>query len=160
MKRKVSVGAKTRAPWPASPAPGSAPPLTGRVFVDGQIVRMTADGNVVLRLRNKREIPCRRASTIDRGWLAAALALGPVDAEGTFDIDAGAGSIWCVFPGPEHAGAAAPTVSLVASERVSLRCGKASVALEKDGSLQVRGRDILTRGSRSARLSGGIVRIN
>jgi hypothetical protein len=34
------------------------------------------------------------------------------------------------------------------------------VALEKDGSLQVRGRDVLTRGSRSTRVSGGTVRIN
>jgi hypothetical protein len=121
---------------------------------------MLPDGNVILRLRDKREIPCRRAAAIQRGWLAAALAIGPVEAEGTYDLDAGSGSIWCVFPGPEHAEAAAPTVDLVATERVSLRCGKTSVALEKDGSLQMRGRDILTRGSRSARLSGAIVRIN
>jgi hypothetical protein len=65
-----------------------------------------------------------------------------------------------VFPGPAHADIATPTLTLVASERVSLRCGKASVSLEKDGSLQVRGRDIVTRGSRSARLSAATVRIN
>jgi hypothetical protein len=92
--------------------------------------------------------------------LRAALAIGPVDAEGTLDLDQGTGSIWCVFPGPEHAHVAPPTLSLAASDRVTLRCGKASLDLEKDGSLQVRGRDILTRGSRSARISGGIVRIN
>jgi hypothetical protein len=126
----------------------------------GQIIRMLPGGSVVVRLRDGRQVPCRRPSTVDAGWLRAALVVGPVDAEGTLDLVDDAGSIWCVVPGPEHADVVAPTLALVAGERVSLRCGKASVSLEKDGSLQVRGRDILTRGSRSARLSGAIVRIN
>jgi hypothetical protein len=112
-----------------------------------------------MRVRDQ-EVPCRRASTIDSGWLQAAVAVAPVDGEGTFDLELGVGSLWCVFPGPEHEGVAPTTVALIATERVSIQCGKASVALEKDGTLQVRGRDITTRGSRSARISGGIVRIN
>ena len=141
------------------PEPATASRAVGRVFIAGQVVRLLPDGTVLLRVRGQ-EIPCRRASTIDRGWLQAALAVGPVEGEGTFDLELGTGSLWCIFPGPEHEGVAATTVSLVATERVSLQCGKASVALEKDGTLQVRGRDITTRGSRSARISGGIVRIN
>jgi hypothetical protein len=152
MKRKVSAH--------PVPEPQPAPGGVGRVFVDGQIVKVLPGGNVILRMRDRREIPCRRSSTVDVEWLRVALAVGPVEAEGTFDVRGGSGSIWCVFPGPEHADVAAPTLSLVASERVSVRCGKASLELEKDGSLQVRGRDIVTRGSRSARISGGIVRIN
>jgi hypothetical protein len=131
-----------------------------RVLVAGQVVGVISDGSALLQLHDGRQIPCRRPSTVDAGWLRAAVAAGPVNAEGTMDVEQGTGSIWCVFPGPEHDDVAAPTVTLVATERVSLQCGKASVALEKDGSLQVRGRDIVTRGSRSARISGGIVRIN
>lgn len=130
------------------------------MLVAGQIVGVIAAGAALLRLPDGRQIPCRRPSTVDAGWLRAAVEVGPVDAEGTMDVEEGTGSIWCVFPGPEHEDVAAPTVKLVATERVSLQCGKSSVALEKDGSLQVRGRDIVTRGSRSARISGGIVRIN
>jgi hypothetical protein len=153
MARRVSANTSS----PVRPASGGG---AGRIFVEGQIVKMMPDGNVVLRLTSGRTVPCRRPSTIDRGWLGAALAVGPVEAEGTLDVERGAGSIWVVFPGLEHADVATPTISLVATERLSLRCGKASVSLEKDGSLQVRGRDIITRGSRSARLSGAIVRIN
>lgn len=152
MKRKVSPR--------SAPDPRQAAQGPGRVLIAGQITRLLPDGSVILELRNHREVSCRRAGTIDPGWLKAALAIGPVDAEGTFDAEEGSGSIWCIFPGPEHAQVAAPALVLAATERISLQCGKASVALEKDGSLQVRGRDILTRGSRSARLSGGIVRIN
>ncbi len=159
MKSKVSsksvAAAAARGPRPRPEARS-----VGRVFVEGQVVRLMPDGTVVLKLRDRREIPCRRASTIDKGWLQAALAVGPVDGEGTFDVDQETGSLWCVFPGPEHEGVAAPTASLVATDRILLQCGKSSLALEKDGSLQVRGRDIVTRGSRSARISGGIVRIN
>jgi hypothetical protein len=93
-------------------------------------------------------------------WLRAALAIATVEAEGTIDTNGDSGSIWCLFPGAEHASAVVPTLNLVAAERISLRCGKSSVTLEKDGSLDARGRDVMTRGSRSARISGGIVRIN
>jgi hypothetical protein len=131
-----------------------------RVFVAGTVVRLTRDGTVVLRLRDRREVPCRCSSLVDTGWLRTALAIAPVEAEGTIDANGEGGSIWCLFPGPEHANVVAPTLNLVAAERISLRCGKSSVTLEKDGSLDSRGRDVMTRGSRSTRISGGIVRIN
>ena len=161
MKPKVTSkpGAAPANPTGGEPDPTVARRPVGRVFIAGRVVRLMPDGTVMMRVRDQ-EIPCRRASTVDRGWLQAALAVGPVDGEGTFDLEYGIGSLWCVFPGPEHADVAVPTLSFAASERIALRCGKSSVALEKDGSLQVRGRDVLTRGSRSTRVSGGTVRIN
>jgi hypothetical protein len=154
MKRKTSARPDSQ--------PVAAPPSSsaGRLLVEGKIVKVSPGGRAVLRMRDGRQVTCRCASTIDPSWLQEALAIGPIDAEGTFDPGAGSGSIWCIFPGPEHAEVAARTLSLAATERIALRCGKASVALEKDGSLEVRGRDVLTRGSRSTRLSGGTVRIN
>lgn len=151
---------KTSARPSSTVATAPPKPKDGRVLVDGKIIKLTPGGRPVLRLRDGRQVACRCASTIDVGWLRAALAVGSIDAEGTYDAGDGSGSIWCVFPGPEHADVAVPTLSFAASERIALRCGKSSVALEKDGSLQVRGRDVLTRGSRSTRVSGGTVRIN
>jgi dUTPase len=142
-----------------APETGAAAAPTGRIFVDGQLIKLAPGGRALLKLRNGRQVPCRLASTIDRSWLEAALEIAPVDAEGTVD-EQGNGSVWCIFPGPEHAEVAARTLSITATERITLRCGKSSVALEKEGALDVRGRDIMTRGSRSTRLSGGIVRIN
>ena len=133
---------------------------TGRIFVAGTVVRLTRNGAAVLRLRDGREVPCRCSNLVDVAWLRAALAIAPVEAEGTIDTNSERGSIWCLFPGPEHANVVVPTLNLVAGERISLRCGKSSVTLEKDGSLDSRGRDVMTRGSRSTRISGGIVRIN
>jgi hypothetical protein len=151
---------KTSAPPSSTAATAPPKPKDGRVLVDGKIIKLTPAGRPVLRMKDGRQVVCRCASTIDVGWLRAALVVGSVDAEGTYDASDGSGSIWCVFPGPEHADVAVPTLSFAASERIALRCGKSSVALEKDGSLQVRGRDVLTRGSRSTRVSGGTVRIN
>jgi hypothetical protein len=136
-------------------------PSPGRTLIEGQVTTILRDGRVLLRRRRGAPVVCRWPKTnVDLGWLRAALAVGPVDAEGTFDAEQAAGSIWAVFPGPEHETVAAERVELKAASEISFRCGKASVALTKDGAVEVRGRDVLTRGSRSARLFGGVVRIN
>jgi hypothetical protein len=97
---------------------------------------------------------------VNTTWLKAALALGPVDAEGTYDPEVGRGSVWALFPAEEQARLLPAHVEVAAAETLSLRCGKATIALDKDGSLQVKGRDVVARGSRSTRVSGGVVRIN
>src|SRR5260370_232677 len=75
MKTKRKVVAKTL------PERNPAGRGGGRVFSDGQIIQMLPGGNGILRLRNGQEAPCRRPSTIDQGWLRAALVVGPVDAD-------------------------------------------------------------------------------
>src|SRR5438874_2500359 len=120
---------KRKATPERAPRTGAAAAPTGRILVDGQLIKLPPGGRPVLKLRTGREVSCRLASTIDRSWLSAALDVAPVDAEGTVDEE-GNGSVWCIFPGPEHADVAARTLSITATERITLRCGKSSVALE------------------------------
>ena len=52
------------------------------------------------------------------------------------------------------------TINLEADEEVTLRCGKASIQLLKDGSLRIRGKEVLSRASGTNRIRGGNVQIN
>lgn len=63
--------------------------------------------------------------------------------------------------------AAAPVVvadgqmlRLVAKERIELRVGKASLVLEADGHITLRGTDLVSHASRSNRIRGGSVNLN
>ncbi len=52
------------------------------------------------------------------------------------------------------------TINLEADEEITLRCGKASIQLLKDGSLRIRGKEVLSRASGTNRIRGGNVQIN
>ena len=49
---------------------------------------------------------------------------------------------------------------LVAKERIELRVGKASLILEADGHITLRGTDLVSHASRSNRIRGGSVNLN
>ena len=49
---------------------------------------------------------------------------------------------------------------LVAKERIELRVGKASLVLEADGHITLRGTDLVSHASRSNRIRGGSVNLN
>ncbi len=51
-------------------------------------------------------------------------------------------------------------VVIEAEEKVTIRCGDASLDLRKDGKLMIRGKDVLTRAKRTQRIKGGTVAIN
>ena len=51
-------------------------------------------------------------------------------------------------------------VRLTAKERIELRVGKASVILEADGRITIRGTDLVSHASRSNRIRGGSVNLN
>jgi hypothetical protein len=95
---------------------------------------------------------------VDLEWLRAALDVAPVDAECTVAPD-GRASLIAIFPGSEHQGILPQRVQLSASEGVHIECGTAAVRLEKDGKVQVRGKNVITRGSRTNRVQGGSVRL-
>ena len=129
-----------------------------RVVVEALIVELAGDGRARARTGDGRIIDCRCAQGIDVAWLRAALVVGPVDAEIT--IGARGGSLWAVFAGPEHAAVKPEHVSIAASASIDLRCGSSTVSLKRDGRVRVRGRDVITRGSRVARVQGHTVRLN
>lgn len=49
---------------------------------------------------------------------------------------------------------------LVAKERIELRVGKASLVMEADGHITLRGTDLVSHASRSNRIRGGSVNLN
>lgn len=51
-------------------------------------------------------------------------------------------------------------VRLVARERIELRVGKASIVMDADGHITVRGTDLVSHASRSNRIRGGSVNLN
>jgi hypothetical protein len=52
------------------------------------------------------------------------------------------------------------TVKLTAKERIELRVGKASLILEKDGHVTIRGTDLVSHATGSNRIRGGSVNLN
>ena len=51
-------------------------------------------------------------------------------------------------------------VVVTAKERIELRCGKASIILEKDGSITVRGSQLTSQASGTNRIRGGAIHLN
>ena len=49
---------------------------------------------------------------------------------------------------------------LVAKERIELRVGKASLIMEADGHITLRGTDLVSHASRSNRIRGGSINLN
>jgi hypothetical protein len=142
----------------ASPAPiAPAEPL---IRLAGRIVAVTPADQAVFCTPDGREIPCRCPQHVNVGWLRAALARGPVEAEIAAASDLTRGSVWALFPGPEHDDVAADTLELRAGSRLKLACGDATLTLTKEGKSRLRGREVTMRGSRVARVVGGVVKIN
>jgi hypothetical protein len=148
---------KSRAKAAVSATPAKVP-VGRREVVEGQVIEMLTDGRARMRTLEGRTVECRLAAAIDAGWLRAALAFGPVEAEGS--VGANGGSIWAVFPGAEHEKALTDRLNLAASQGIDLSCGKSTVTLTEDGRVRVRGRDVAARGTWVARLQGRTVRIN
>ena len=156
MKTKLNRIGRARADGAATPR--TPAPLGRRSVVEGQVVDLLPDGRARIKTTEGHTIDCRCAHAIDLGWLRAAVAIGPVDAEAT--VGGRGGSLWAVFPGPEHAEATSERVVVKATKSIELTCGQSTVTLKEDGRVRVRGRDVTARGSKVARLQGNTVRLN
>jgi hypothetical protein len=51
-------------------------------------------------------------------------------------------------------------VQITAQERIELRCGKATIILEKDGHITIRGTYVTSHASAANRIRGGSVNLN
>lgn len=131
-----------------------------RDVIDARVVAVIDDRRVRVKTAAGRSIECRCARGVDIAWLREALTFGPVDAEVSIARDDGRGSVYAVFPGPEHAAAAPREVVLSAGETLHIVCGRSSVKLTKDGKVLLRGRDVTSRGLRVNRIQGSTVKVN
>lgn len=139
---------------------GTSPRRATLVLLSGRIVGVTDDGAALFVSDDGAPVRCRCPQHVRVGWLRAAVERGAVDAEIAADETLESGSVWAVFPGVAHVDVAEDTVELRAGRRLRVTCGDASVTLTRDGKARVRGRDVSIRGSRIARVVGGVVKIN
>jgi len=140
-------------------------PAEGR-YVEGQVMAVEPDGKATFRDEAGDSLAVRVPRTVDRRWLAAAVALAPVPAV-VLCLDSGRAPVLAhVFAAPEHAPlderfrVDARTIELAASESVHIRTGKSIVTVTAAGEIQVRGKNILSRASNVNRVRGGAVKIN
>jgi hypothetical protein len=61
---------------------------------------------------------------------------------------------------PQRLQIAAKEVVMEGAEEVSFRCGESSLTLRKDGKTVLKGRELLSRASRTNRIQGATVQIN
>lgn len=137
-----------------------SPGRKGRVVIEGDVVDVIGDDAVMLLTTEGRRVVCRCPLHVNVGWIKAALRVGPVAAEGTRPAGGGEGTIWALLPTPEQRQVVPEELSLVAASKLEIVCGKSKLALTKDGTIRLRGRDVATRGSRITRVQGGVVRVN
>lgn len=137
-------------------------PSPGEVF-EGAIEGVV-EGRVLARLEDGRRIEARRPAHVDRAWLEAAVAVGPVEAAFVFTRQ-GRALLWGVFPGPQHEQVRADVTLrarrvVVDAESVRLQAPRSHLEIGKDGDVEVRGRDVTSRASRINRVKGAAVRVN
>lgn len=61
---------------------------------------------------------------------------------------------------PQRLKIAAKEILVEGTEEVSLRCGESSLILRKDGKAVLKGREVLSRASRTNRIKGATVQVN
>ncbi len=134
--------------------------------LDAVVVEAPDDGPVLVVVANGRQrVEVRVPHHIDRQWLAAAVALAPVDAVVAMPAPSGEPVLWGVFPGEAHRDVVVDLNLrgrrvVVEGDSIQLKCEKAHVRLDKSGNVEVRGKDVLTRAARLNRIKGGAVSIN
>ncbi|MFZ1470723.1 MAG: DUF6484 domain-containing protein [Paracoccaceae bacterium] len=105
-------------------------------------------------------IPARSLTRLDAGDLGAEVALMFEDGDRARPLIVGK----LVDPARVDMGpvvvADGQLLRLTAKDRIELRVGKASLVLEADGHITIRGTDLVSHASRSNRIRGGSVNLN
>lgn len=138
------------------------PASTGQVreVVTGRITELAAGGVAAFEWDGlPAPVPCRVAGHIGAGWLRAALERGPVAAEAAVAPDRSSGSVWAVFPGPEHEGVLPDELELAAAKAVRVVCGQSKVVLQDD-EMRLRSRNSSLVGTQAIYIIGGTVKVN
>lgn len=131
--------------------------------VIGVFLGFDADSPLVVFPGNTSEtaVPARSLAELTSAMIGSEVAL--LFLEG----DPGRPMIVGRIVDPARKGAPAPEilrdgerVRITAKERVELRCGKASIILEKDGRITIRGSYLTSHASAANRIRGGSVNLN
>ncbi len=146
--------------------PATGDPSRGGRYLEGQVVALEANGKATFRDEVGTCIEVRVPRSVDKRWLAAALALAPAPAIILHLASPGMPVLAQVFSAPAHEAlddhfrVNAKTIDLAASESVRIRTGRAIVTVSADGEIRVHGKNITSRATNSNRVRGGAVRLN
>ena len=140
--------------------------LRERRYVEGFVVGLRPGGNANFRDESGTCVDVRVPRSVDKRWLASAVAVAPVPAIALHLESSRPPVLAYVFAAPEHEAlddhfsVEAKTIDLAASESVRIRTGRSIVTVSADGEIRVRGKNITSRASNLNRVRGGAVKIN
>jgi hypothetical protein len=146
------------------PALPDAVPIPPFELFEGRVTAVSA-ATVEAVLGLNEAIEARCPAHIDRSWLAAAVAVAPVEAAFATPRNGGRAILFAIFPGPEHSDIRADITLVgrrvrIEGEEIRVQGKKAHVAVTRDGGVELRGKDVTSRATRINRLQGGAVRLN
>ena len=137
-----------------------------RRYAEGFVSSLRPSGSATFRDDTGKRIEVRVPRSVDKRWLASAVAVAPVPAIALFLESSKTPVLAFVFAAPEHEAlddhfrVDTKTIDLSASESVQIRTGRSTVTVSADGKIRVRGKNITSQATKMNRVRGGAVRIN
>lgn len=136
----------------------SIPSAPGSVLC-GEIAAVAADGAFTVDFPGNELGPLRARTIREDLWLGAKVLLAFDGGDPTRPIVVGVLSDRLQAQGRTiHLKAA--RIHLQATDEFSIECGEAKVEAARDGKLKLKGRDVVSRASRSNKVQGSTVRLN
>ena len=135
-------------------------------YLEGHVIASHANGVASFRDESGTCVDVRVPRSVDKRWLASAVAVAPVPAIALTLESSRTPVLAHVFAAPDHEAlddhfsVDAKTIELAASESVHIRTGRSTVTVSADGEIRVRGKNITSRASNLNRVRGGVVKIN
>jgi hypothetical protein len=139
------------------PEAGPLGQAAGLATHTGALVSVREDGWLVVQLDDANQLACLWLDTGSLGprpLQAGDVVLVLVPPSGRPPVVLGRIGAYQPTPQPQ------PTVTIEATESLTLKCGEASVDLRADGKVMVRGEDVLLRAKGTQRIRAGNVAIN
>jgi hypothetical protein len=127
----------------------------------GVLIGFEGDAPLVVFPGNPRDaaIPARSLVPLDYGMTGAEVALLFEDSDPLRPLIVGR-LVAPVRAAPEQILRDGELVRVTGRERIELRCGRASLILEKDGRITLRGTRVVSHASGTNRIRGGSVQLN
>jgi hypothetical protein len=122
----------------------------------GRVVRIEANGDVLVDFRGNRRGPIRArvATTEELGGAAQSVLLIFEDGNACFPVVAGVVRENIQRQEPKR------SLTLEATSELTITCGKSSITLRRDGRVVIKGTELVSRASGTNKIRGATVKIN
>ncbi len=132
----------------------------------GEIVKISADGHIFVSCvnRNESQMPAKLTARLASGeglkQGARVLLAFCCEYEAPIVIDLIRDSLEPNYESPIHRVLDGDTLVLEAGRQITLKCGKSTITLTKDGKVVVRGTKVISRASSVNKIKGSTVLVN